>query len=87
MKFSEYIRYLRNKSGLTIRDLAAKVKVTPTYISNMEYRRNRAPDFEMCNKLIIALELSKKQRRKFLELALIDRLWKKDAGFIELFKE
>lgn len=87
MNFAEYIRKLRLKSGLTIRDLASKVSVTPTYISNMEHGKNRAPSFDLCDKLSNALKLSNDDRKKFLETALVERLRKKDAGFLELFKK
>jgi transcriptional regulator with XRE-family HTH domain len=86
MEFSQYLTYLRERSGLTKRDLANKVDVDETYISNFEHGRNKPPGFELCKKIAQALKLEMAEKKKFFAIAMEERLGE-DIGFLDEIKD
>ena len=55
--FGSYVREKRMARGLSLRGLAAKLEVSPVYMSNMENDRRPAPTREKLNHLIEILGL------------------------------
>lgn len=58
--FGEYLRTVRTEKltgKVSIRELAKRVKKTPTYISDIEKGNNKPPNEELLSNIIIALEL------------------------------
>ena len=50
--FGSYVREKRMARGLSLRGLAAKLEVSPVYMSNMENDRRPAPTKEKMDRLI-----------------------------------
>ena len=46
LKFGEYIKSKRLEKGISLRELASKVGITPTYMSDIEKGRRNAPNKE-----------------------------------------
>ena len=55
--FGSYVREKRMARGLSLRGLAAKLEVSPVYMSNMENDRRPAPTKEKMDRLIEILGL------------------------------
>ena len=55
--FGSYVREKRMARGLSLRGLAAKLEVSPVYMSNMENDRRPAPTKEKMDRLIELLGL------------------------------
>lgn len=56
--FGEYLRALRKAKKVSVRELAKRVRKTPTYISDIEKGNNRPPDENLLNSIIVSLNLS-----------------------------
>ena len=67
--FGSYVREKRMARGLSLRALAAKLEVSPVYMSNIETDRKPAPTQEYLEKLAQELHLNVDERRYLLDLA------------------
>lgn len=67
--FGSYVREKRMARGLSLRGLAAKLEVSPVYMSNMENDRRPAPTREKLNHLIEILGLCQADAEQLLDLA------------------
>ena len=67
--FGKFIRTKRLERGLTLRGLAARLDLSPVYMSNIETDRRAAPTREYLEKLANELSLSKAERERMLDLA------------------
>ena len=67
--FGSYVREKRMARGLSLRALAAKLEVSPGYMSNIETDRKPAPTQEYLEKLAQELHLNVDERRYLLDLA------------------
>ena len=71
--FGTYIRQRRQARGLTLRGLAARVGLSPVYMSNIETDRRPAPSQEYLDKLAVELALGKDEVEQMLDLAARSR--------------
>ena len=60
--FGSYVREKRMARGLSLRGLAAKLEVSPVYMSNMENDRRPAPTKEKMDRLIEILGYARQTR-------------------------
>ncbi len=67
--FGKFIREKRLERGLTLRGLAARLDLSPVYMSNIETDRRAAPTQEHLDRLAAELSLSKAERERMLDLA------------------
>ena len=67
--FGKFIRTKRLERGLTLRGLAARLDLSPVYMSNIETDRRAAPTQEHLDRLAAELSLSKEERERMLDLA------------------
>ena len=67
--FGAFVRQKRMEQGLSLRRLAARLGLSPVYMSNIETDRKPAPSQENLDKLAEELHLSKADRELFLDLA------------------
>lgn len=81
MKFSDALKYYRDRAGLNKKELAEKINVKSTYIIGIEKGRFIPPTFERCQQIARALELNDQERKKFFALAFEERLGE-DADFL-----
>lgn len=66
--FGSYVREKRMARGLSLRGLAAKLEVSPVYMSNMENDRRPAPTKEKMDRLIEILGLCQADTELLLDL-------------------
>ena len=71
--FGEYVRRKRMAVGITLRGLAAKLDISPVYMSNIENNRRPAPGVEMMGRIIAILRLGKSEQEYLLDLAAKSR--------------
>lgn len=67
--FGAFVRQKRMEQGLSLRGLAARLGLSPVYMSNIETDRKPAPTKEHLDKLSEELHLSKEDRELLLDLA------------------
>ena len=67
--FGSYVREKRMARGLSLRGLAAKLEVSPVYMSNMENDRRPAPAKEKLDHLIEILSLRQEDVERLLDLS------------------
>lgn len=73
MKFGENLKLLRKGKGISLRNLAASVNITPAYLSDIENCKTKAPAKELMNQLIINLKLGSDEAELLIELAAEER--------------
>ena len=73
--FGSYVREKRMARGLSLRGLAAKLEVSPVYMSNMENDRRPAPTKEKMDRLIEILGLCQADTELLLDLAAKSKTW------------
>lgn len=71
--FGGFIREKRMACGLTLRGMAAKLDLSPVYVSNIENDRRAAPVQEYLERLSLLLQLDKTDRERLLDLAAKSR--------------
>lgn len=69
MVFGEYIKQKRQEKGITLRGLADKLDIAPSYMSDIEKGKRNAPNQDTLNKMIEVLELTKEESNELLDLA------------------
>lgn len=73
--FGQYLRRVRMCQGISIRQLAKKIDITPTYLSDIENVNNKPPDKVLLLKIINELQLdsSLKTKSNLFDLAAKER--------------
>lgn len=74
MKFSALLQRFREEKGVSKKDLADKIGVTPTYIGLLESGTQRAPTMERCREISGALDLSTGDAARLADSAMEERL-------------
>ena len=85
--FGAFVRQKRMEQGLSLRRLAARLGLSPVYMSNIETDRKPAPSRENLDKLAEELHLSKADRELFLDLAAASQKMKVPADLPEYIME
>ena len=85
--FGAFVRQKRMEQGLSLRRLAARLGLSPVYMSNIETDRKPAPSQENLDKLAEELHLSKANRELFLDLAAASQKMKVPADLPEYIME
>ena len=67
--FGSFLREKRMARGLTLRGMAAKLDLSPVYMSNIENDRRTAPSQEYLERMAMLLQLDKPEREWLLDLA------------------
>ena len=67
--FGSFVRQHRQAMGMTLRGLAARLGISPVYMSNIETDRRTAPTQEYLEKLAKELRLDKAGYEEMLDLA------------------
>lgn len=67
--FGSFVREKRIARGMSLRGLAAKLDLSPVYMSNIENDRRGAPTQEHLERLAMLLQLDKGERERMLDLA------------------
>ena len=67
--FGSFLREKRMTRGLTLRGMAAKLDLSPVYMSNIENDRRAAPSQEYLERMALLLQLDKPEREWMLDLA------------------
>lgn len=70
--FGKFIREKREAQGETVRGLAAKLEMTPAYLSDIEKGNRYAPK-KYFDKIITELKLSEDEKNKFFDMAAVTR--------------
>lgn len=68
IEFGKYLRLLREKNGYSLRKLAKISDISPYYISYLENGKKTNPSIKILAKLFKALNMSKPEIEKFLDL-------------------
>ena len=85
--FGSYVREKRMARGLSLRGLAAKLEVSPVYMSNMENDRRPAPTKEKMDRLIEILGLCQADTELLLDLAAKSKTQRVSADLPEYIME
>lgn len=85
--FGAFVRQKRMEQGLSLRRLAARLGLSPVYMSNIVTDRKPAPSRENLDKLAEELRLSKADRELFLDLAAASQKMKVPADLPEYIME
>lgn len=85
--FGSFVRELRMARGLSLRGLAAKLEVSPVYMSNMENDRRPAPTKEKLDRLIEILRLGQRETEQILDLAAKSKTRQVSADLPEYIME
>ena len=67
--FGSFVREHRMSRSLSLRNLAAKLEISPVYMSNIETDRKPAPTQEKLDKLVDILGLGQYEAEQLLDLA------------------
>lgn len=71
--FGSFVRERRLSRGISLRSMAAKLELSPVYMSNIENDRRAAPSQEYLERLAMLLQLGKTDREQMLDLAARSR--------------
>lgn len=82
MKFSELLKIFRERSSLSKTELAKKIRVTPSYIMNLESGYDRAPTAERLEQISRALNLTEAEKNELLNVAMQERIPKKELEIL-----
>lgn len=74
MEFKKLLSYYRERADLTKTGLAERLKVTPTYIMEVEAGRKPAPNIERCHEIANILNLSVAEKQTLIDAAVEERL-------------
>ena len=85
--FGSFVREKRMARGLSLRGLAAKLEVSPVYMSNMENDRRPAPAKAKLDHLIEILSLRQEDVERLLDLAARSRTRQVSADLPEYIME
>ena len=85
--FGSFVRQKRMEQGLSLRGLAARLDLSPVYMSNIETGRKPAPARENLDKLTLELHLSKEEQELLLDLAARPETMRVSADLPEYIME
>ena len=85
--FGGFVREKRMACGLSLRGLAAKLEVSPVYMSNIETDRRPAPAKEKMEHLIRILGLGREDTELLLDLAAKSKVQQVSADLPEYIME
>ena len=85
--FGSFVRQKRMEQGLSLRGLAARLDLSPVYMSNIETGRKPAPARENLDKLTLDLHLSKEEQELLLDLAARPETMRVSADLPEYIME
>lgn len=85
--FGSFVRQKRMEQGLSLRGLAARLDLSPMYMSNIETGRKPAPARENLDKLTLELHLSKEEQELLLDLAARPETMRVSADLPEYIME
>lgn len=68
-KFGEYLKNLRLKKDISLREFAKKLGIQPSYLSDIEQGKRNAPSKEKQEQIIRELNLNEQETDKFYDLA------------------
>lgn len=85
--FGAFVRQKRMEQGISLRGLAARLGLSPVYMSNIETNRKPAPARESLDKLAKELRLSKADRELLLDLAARPEIMRVSADLPEYIME
>ncbi len=85
--FGAFVRQKRMALGISLRGLAARLGLSPVYMSIIETDRKPAPAKEHLDRLAEELHLSKEERELFLDLAASSQKMKVPADLPEYIME
>lgn len=69
MSFGEFIAKKREEKKITLREMARLLKITPSYLSDIEKERRNPPDKDKLDELANILSLSEDECRYMYDLA------------------
>lgn len=64
--FGESVRFIREQQGIKIREVASKVGMTATYISDIERGNNRPPRRPLMQNILTALKIQELELQNYL---------------------
>ena len=67
-KFGTYVRNRRTELGISLRDMAEKLEITPAYLSDIE-RGNRKAPIDHLEKLAVLLGVEESEMEFFVDLS------------------
>lgn len=73
MNFGEYIKLKRIEKGISLRQFASKIGISPSYMSDIEKGRRYAPDKEKLEQIQKVLFVRDEEIQKFYDLAGLSR--------------
>lgn len=73
MKFTEYLKRLREEYGISKAELARKMNLSIQYIVEIESGRSKPPTLERCSQIAQALKLTEDQKNNLINLAVQER--------------
>ena len=73
MEFAKLLTKYREQRGITKTDLARLLKVTPTYIMNLESGRAIPPSYDRCEEIMGALKLNDEEKHNFMLAVHLER--------------
>lgn len=85
--FGSFVRQKRMEQGLSLRGLAARLDLSPVYMSNIETGRKPVPARENLDKLTLELHLSKEEQELLLDLAARPETMRVSADLPEYIME
>lgn len=85
--FGSFVRQKRMAQGISLRGLAARLGLSPVYMSNIETDRRPAPSRENLDKLAEELHLGKADRELLLDLAARPETMRVSADLPEYIME
>jgi transcriptional regulator with XRE-family HTH domain len=69
MEFGKFIEGKRLEKGITLRQMAVDISITPSYLSDIEKGRRYAPDKEKLEEIANKLGLNEDEKNKMFDLA------------------
>lgn len=85
--FGGFVRQRRKDTGLSLRGLAARLELSPVYMSNIETDRKPAPAQDSLDKLAVELRLDRGGVELMLDLAAKSRSQQVSADLPEYIME
>ena len=73
MEFAKLLTKYREARSITKTDLARLLKVTPTYIMNLESGRAVPPSYERCEEIVNTLKLNDEEKHNFMLAVHLER--------------
>ena len=69
MEFGGFVKKKRQSLNITLRALAERLEIAPSYMSDIEKGKRNAPTQEILEKMASVLELNAEEKNKLFDLA------------------